>query len=81
MPRLKAIERSPFDVSTTIPVVIVLVKYEIFPPTIIIAPTSDNALPNATRMFRIMFNLHSCISVMVCFNFEARIDIKYSFKK
>ena len=46
IPSFNAIERFPLDVSSTIPVVIVRVKYAIFPPTIIIAPTSDNAHQN-----------------------------------
>ena len=50
IPKLKAIDSSPFDVSRTIPVVIVLVRFSILPPTIIIAPTSDRTLPNATSV-------------------------------
>ena len=49
-PRLKAIESSPLDVSRTIPVVMVLVTFSILPPTIKIAPTSDNARPSATNI-------------------------------
>ena len=50
IPKLKAIDNSPFEVSSTIPVVIVLVKLSIFPPTIKIAPTSDKALPKPTNI-------------------------------
>jgi len=44
IPRLNAKDSSPLDVSKTMLVVITLVKLSILPPTIITAPTSDNAL-------------------------------------
>ena len=42
-------ERSPLDVSSAIAVVITRVTPSMFPPTIITAPTSDNALPVAAK--------------------------------
>tara|TARA_B110000438_G_C15627946_1_gene569588 strand:+ start:709 stop:879 length:171 start_codon:yes stop_codon:yes gene_type:complete len=47
MPRAIAYSRLPIRVSKDIEVVITLVKWLIFPPTIITAPTSEIALPNA----------------------------------
>ena len=44
IPRLNAKDNSPLDVSSTILVVITLVKLSILPPTIITAPTSESAL-------------------------------------
>ena len=50
MPKEIANSKLPLEVSKAIEVVITLVKWAIFPPTIIIAPTSDIALPNPARM-------------------------------
>ena len=44
IPRLNASDSSPLDVSKTMLVVMTLVMLSILPPTIITAPTSDNAL-------------------------------------
>ncbi len=44
IPRLRARDSSPLEVSSTILVVITLVKLSILPPTIRTAPTSDSAL-------------------------------------
>ena len=49
IPKAKAKGRSPLDVSSAIVVVITLVTWSIFPPTIITAPTSDIARPNPAR--------------------------------
>ena len=47
-PRVTAIPLFPCPISVIIEVVSTLVENRIFPPTINIAPTSLNALPNAT---------------------------------
>ena len=41
IPKASAKESSPFEVSIVIVVVITLVRWSIFPPTIITAPTSE----------------------------------------
>ena len=65
IPRLRAVGKSPFDVSSTIPVVIVRVRYAILPPTIIIAPTSDNARLNDRRIFIVKSYFDSNIRVVI----------------
>ena len=57
IPRLRANDNSPLDVSKTILVVITLVKLSILPPTIITAPTSDNALLNPVMTIISKLNL------------------------
>ena len=49
IPSPRAKDKSPLDVSITIVVVITRVIWAIFPPTIITAPTSANALPSPAR--------------------------------
>ena len=48
-PRDTAISKFPLEVSSAIVVVITRVAWAIFPPTIIIAPPSDNDLPNPAK--------------------------------
>ena len=50
IPKAKAKDKFPLDVSKAIVVVITLVKWSILPPTIITAPTSEIALPNPARI-------------------------------
>ena len=59
IPKLKAKDSSPLDVSKTILVVITLVKLSILPPTIITAPTSDNALLKPVMIITKRLNLDS----------------------
>ena len=59
IPKLNAIESSPLEVSSTILVVITLVRFATLPPTIITAPTSDNARPSDTNNITISSNLCS----------------------
>ena len=49
MPKDKAKDKFPLEVSSAIAVVIILVKWSIFPPTIMTAPTSDIALPKPAK--------------------------------
>ena len=58
-----------------------LVKLSIFPPTIITAPTSDNALLKPVRITISRLNLDSNIIVLLILVFEALSDKKYSFKR
>ena len=46
IPKLNAKDNSPLDVSSTMLVVMTLVKLSILPPTMITAPTSESALLN-----------------------------------
>ena len=48
------------------------------PPTIIIAPTSDNALPSPAIPFTVNSCLDSQIKVLATLNVGASIEIKYS---
>ena len=50
MPKAKAKDKFPFEVSKAIVVVITLVRWSILPPTIITAPTSEIALPNPAKI-------------------------------
>ena len=75
-PSCNAIENSPLEVSNTIPVVIVRVKYSILPPTIIIAPTSDNPLPRPANEFVSKGYLASQISVLITDKLDNLIDLK-----
>ena len=63
IPKLNASASSPLDVSSTILVVITLVIFAIFPPTIITAPTSDKALPRPVTIIINNSNLHSLMIV------------------
>ena len=65
IPKLKAIDNSPFDVSNTIPVVIVRVRFSILPPTIIIAPTSASNLPKDTSILIVRYLLDSHRTVII----------------
>ena len=71
-----AIENSPLEVSSTIPVVIVRVKCSILPPTIIIAPTSDNPLPRPASEFVSKGYLASQISVLITDKLDNLMDLK-----
>ena len=59
IPKLKAKDNSPREVSKTILVVITRVKLSILPPTIITAPTSDNALLKPVMIITKRLNLDS----------------------
>ena len=48
-PNARARGKFPFDVSREIDVVMTRVKWSIFPPTIITAPTSEIARPKPAR--------------------------------
>ena len=64
-PKFKASERSPFEVSSVIAVVITLVTPSMFPPTIKTAPTSERARPKPASRTVIKENLASHRSVKV----------------
>ena len=49
MPKARAKGKFPIEVSKAMEVVITLVKWLIFPPTIITAPTSAMPLPNPAK--------------------------------
>ena len=49
IPKASARESSPFEVSIVIVVVITLVRWSIFPPTIITAPTSETPFARPAR--------------------------------
>ena len=64
MPKASAKGRSPLDVSSAIEVVMTLVTWSIFPPTIITAPTSYTALPKPAKNMVIKESLLSEIYVI-----------------
>ena len=74
IPKARAKDRSPRDVSNTILDVITLVTWAMLPPTIIIAPTSDNALPSPAMPFTVNSCLDSHISVFAILEEDASID-------
>ena len=77
-PRATAISKFPFDVSNAIDVVITLVACAILPPTIIMAPTSDNDLPKPARMHVNNEYLESHKIVIILSLVFARKDFKSS---
>ncbi len=62
MPRPSANGRSPFEVSRAMAVVITRVTPSMLPPTIITAPTSAIARPNAARTIVTSEKRRSCSS-------------------
>lgn len=78
-PKLRAKFKSPREVSRTILVVITRVLWAILPPTIITAPTSDNALPSPVNN---VINKSFLPSNIMVYNFlvvDACNENKYSW--
>ena len=63
IPKFNASSKLPRDVSRTMLVVITRVLYAILPPTIITAPTSDNARPSPVSIIISKSFLPSTINV------------------
>ena len=81
IPKLNAKDSSPLDVSSTILVVITLVKLSILPPTIITAPTSESALLSPVMIMINKSYLDSKIIVLrILFSLVFK-EYKYSLKR
>ena len=73
MPRAMESSTLPFDVSSEMAVVRVLVKPFIFPPTMMASPTSETARPKLSAMAEIIEYLASLIMAMeVCIGLAPR---------
>ena len=77
-PRYIANSSSPREVSSTILVVITLDMFDMLPPTMITAPTSDNARPRPVIDTITKSNLVSSIMVFIIFPLGAFKDDIYS---
>ena len=81
IPKLNAKDSSPLDVSSTILVVITLVKLSILPPTIITAPTSESALLSPVMIIINKSYLDSKIIVLRILFLLVFKEFKYSLKR